>query len=148
MQIYELPQPLFSRAAPLFEEAWADGAYIWSAFAGTMAARLFVDDPGQPTAALLCRTYEYYVAGTPAATGLRRFMRDAPAQVYGDFYGYVATNVPLSRAIMADYGDRLIVVARRGYRWEVDPASLDRWRGAAPDSVVTRQLDQPLAERM
>ena len=148
MQVYELPQLLFSRAAPLFEEAWADGAYIWSAFAGTMAARLFVDDPDRPTAALLCRTYEYYVAGTPAALGLRRFMRDAPDQVYGDFYGYVATNVPLSRAIMADHGDRLIVVARRGYRWEGDPASLDRWRGAAPDGVLTRQLDRPLAERM
>lgn len=148
MHVYELPHPLFSRAASLFEEAWADGAYIWSAFAGTMPARLFVDHPEHATAALLTRTYEYYVAGNPASAPLRRFMRDAPAEVYGDFYGYVATNVPMSRAILADYGDRLTVVARRCYRWEGDPAPLDQWRSPAPDGVTIRPLDRPLAERM
>jgi RimJ/RimL family protein N-acetyltransferase len=150
MRVYELPPPLYSRAASLFDEGWADGAFIRSAFEGTVAARLFVDDAARPTAALFCRTFEYYVAGDPAATALRRFMRDAPAEVYGDFYGYVATNVPLSRAIMDDYAGRLITVARRGYRWEGDAvavAALDRWRGPLPDGAVIRRFDRALAER-
>lgn len=148
MQVYELPQSLFSRAAALFDEAWADGAFIRSPFEGTMAARIFVDDAARPTAALICRTFEYYVAGSVEATALRRFMRDAPEEVYGDFYGYVATNVPLARAIMDDYAGRLITVARRGYRWQGDPATLEHWRGAGSDGVIARLMDRALTERM
>ncbi len=148
MQVYELSQPLFSRVATLFAESWMDRAFIEGVFEDKAPGRIFVDDAEQPTAALMCRTFEYYVAGSPDAVALRRFMRDAPAAVYGDFYGYVATNVPLARAIMADYGERLRVIARRGYAWAGDVAALDRWRGPAEDGVTVRQLDRALAERM
>ena len=148
MQVYELPPSLFSRAAPLFAEAWMDRAFIQGVFEDKTPGRIFVDDPERPTAALLCRTFEYYVAGSPDAAALRRFMRDAPAEVYGDFYGYVATNVPLARAIVADYGERLRVIARRGYAWAGDVAALDRWRGPSEDGVTVRRLDRALAERM
>ena len=67
MRVYELPRSLFARAASMFDEAWADGAFIRSAFEGTVAARIFVDDAARPTAALLCRTFEYYVAGMTGA---------------------------------------------------------------------------------
>lgn len=148
MQVYELPPSLFSRAAPLFAEAWMDRAFIGAAFEGKTPARVFVDDAARPGTALLCRTFEYYVAGSPGAGALRRFMADAPADVYGDFYGYVATNVPLARAIMGDHAGRLITVARRGYRWAGDAAALDRWRGAGADGAAIRPLDRALAERM
>lgn len=148
MHVYELPPPLFARAAPLFAEAWADRAFIGAVFAGTYPGRVFADDPARPTAALICRTFEYYAAGSPGAAALRVFMRDAPAEVYGDFYGYVATNVPLANAILDDHGGRLAVVARRGYRWGGDAAALDRWRGAGADGVAVRRLDRALAERV
>lgn len=148
MQVYQLPPSLCSRAAPLFAEGWMDGAFIQGVFEGKATGRIFVDDPNQPGAALLCRTFEYYVAGSAKATALRRFMADAPDTVYSDFYGYVATNVPLSRAIQGDHDGRLITVARRGYRWAGDAAALDRWRGTGPDGAVARRLDRALAERM
>ena len=59
-----------------------------------------------------------------------------------------STNVPMARSIMADYAGRLITVARRGYRWQEDPATLDRWRGEGPDGVVARRMDRALTERM
>lgn len=148
MQVYQLPPALFSRAAPLFDEGWMDNAFIGAVFEGKTEGRVFVDDATRPSAALLCRTFEYYVAGSPDATALRRFMVDAPDAVYGDFYGYVATNVPLARAIMADYAGRLITVARRGYRWAGDVGALDQWRGVGPDGAAARRLDRALAERM
>src|SRR3712207_4148218 len=78
MRIYELPPPLFPRAAPLFAEAWMDGAFIGAVFEGKTPGRVFVDDAERPTAALMCRTYEYFVAGNPGATALRAFIRYAP----------------------------------------------------------------------
>ena len=70
--IYELPPMHFNRAAPLFAETWMDAAFIDSAFAGRVPARVFVDDATRPMAALLCRTFGYYVAGHVAATALRQ----------------------------------------------------------------------------
>ena len=150
--IYELPRSLFDRAAPLFAETWMDGAFIWSALREGQEARLFVDDPARPTAALLCRTFEYYVAGDAGAAELRRFIADAPAEVgvFGAMYGYLPTNVPLAQALLDDHAGRLIVVARRGFRWErtdAAEATLARWR-LPVDDVAIRPLDRALAKRV
>lgn len=149
--IYELPRAYFDRAAPLFAETWMDGAFIWGAFEGHLAGRVFVDDPERPTVALLCRAFEYYVADDPGAAELRRFIADAPAEaeVFDKLYGYVATNVPLACALFADHGERLRVVARRGFRWADDAAAeaaLARWRDT-PTGIAIRPLDRTLAER-
>lgn len=150
--IYELPRARFDRAQRLFAETWMDGAFIWGVFEGRLAGRVFVDDPGRPTAAMLAQAFEYYVAGDPGATALRRFIADAPAEaeVFDRMYGYVATTVPLAQALLDDHGGRLRVIARRGYRWEGDAAAeaaLARWRDVPP-GITIRPLDRTLAERV
>lgn len=149
--IYELPRNLYDRAASLFAEVWMDGAFIWGPFEGRLPGRLFVDDPARPTAALLYRPFEYYVAGDPDAVELRAFIADAPAEVaiFGQLYGDVATNVPLARALLADHAGRLGVVSRRCFRWEDDPtahAALARWREPLAGFTIHR-IDQSVAER-
>lgn len=149
--IYELPRELFDRAAPLFAEAWMDGAFIWGPFEDHLPGRLFVDDAARPTAALMYRPFEYYVAGDPGAAQLRRFIADAPAEVtiFERLYGYVATNVPLAQALLADHAGRLSVVARRCFRWQDDQAAqaaLEQWREPAAGFTI-QQIDKTLAER-
>jgi RimJ/RimL family protein N-acetyltransferase len=150
--IYELPRALFGRARDLFAETWMDGAFIWGAFEGRLTGRVFVDDPERPTAAMLTQAFEYYVAGDPGATALRRFIADAPAEaeVFDKMYGYVATNVPFARALLDDHAGRLRVIARRGYRWTGDDAAataLARWQDTPP-GITLRPLDRTLAERV
>jgi GNAT superfamily N-acetyltransferase len=149
--IYELPRALFDRAAPLFAETWMDGAFIWGAFEAVQDARLFVDHPERPTAAILCRTFEYYVAGSAGARELRRFIVDAPAEVgvFGEMYGYLPTNVPMAQRLLDDHDGRLIVVARRNFRWEAEPTALEalaRWQTPVA-GVTIEPLDRELAER-
>lgn len=129
-----------------------DGAFIWGAFEGRLAGQVFVDDPVRPTAALLAQAFEYYVAGDPGATALRHFIADAPAEaeVFDKIYGYVATNVPFARALLADHAGRLRVIARRGHRWEGDEAAetaLARWRDTPPGITIC-PLDRALVERV
>jgi len=150
--IYELPRAYFDRARPLFAETWMDGSFIWGAFEGRLAGQVFVDDLERPTATMLVQAFEYYVAGDPGATELRRFIADAPAEaeVFARMYGYVATNVPFARALLDDHAGRLRVIARRGYRWagdEAAEAALARWRDTPP-GIAIRPLDRALAERV
>lgn len=150
--IYELPRAQFDVAAPLFAETWMDGAFIWGAFEGLQEGRLFVDDPERPTAALLCRTFEYYVAGSAGARELRRFIVDAPGEVgvFGEMYGYLPTNVPMAQRLLDDHDGRLIVVARRNFRWEADPTAVEalaRWQSPATDVTIV-PIDRDLAERV
>lgn len=150
--IYELPRALFGRARGLFAETWMDGAFIWGVFEGRLAGRVFVDDPERPTAAMLTQAFEYYVAGDPDATELRRFIADAPAEaeVFARMYGYVATNVPLAQALLDDHAGRLRVIARRGYRWGADKAAeatLARWRDVAA-GIAIHPIDRTLAGRV
>ncbi|HEY8601358.1 MAG TPA: GNAT family N-acetyltransferase [Thermomicrobiales bacterium] len=149
--IYELPSALYARAVLLFAETWMDGAFIWSALREGQEARLFVDDPTQPTAALLCRTFEYYVAGDLGATTFRRFIADAPAEVgvFARMYGYLPTNVPLAQTLLDDHAGRLIVVARRGFRWVDEGGKSVLARRRSPnDGVAIHRLDRTLAERV
>jgi hypothetical protein len=70
--IYELPPALFSRAAPVFASAWCDQPYLDAVLHGKDTGRIFVDDAEHPTAALMTRSYEYFVGGEPVAALMPR----------------------------------------------------------------------------
>ncbi|HEV2107100.1 MAG TPA: hypothetical protein VGR16_02465, partial [Thermomicrobiales bacterium] len=62
-RVFELPPERFSLAAPIFAGATFDASYMDAVFEGKSEGRIFIDDPERPGAALLCRTYDYFVAG-------------------------------------------------------------------------------------
>lgn len=94
MQVIELPREDFTGVETLFRSFEFDRAFLDSVFEGRQEARVFVDSVAAPRAALMCRTYGYYVAGESAATSLSRFVEDAPAEVgvFQDLYGYFPPN--------------------------------------------------------
>ena len=110
--IYELPPEQQERAWPVYAEACFDRAQIDAVFEGRQPGRVFVDDPEQPRAALLCRTFGYYVAGDPGSTAMRGFIRDAPPEpgVFQDLYGYVPDTDAWQQALLDDHGDLLEVM--------------------------------------
>lgn len=146
--IYELPQALAGIAAPVFKEIWFDEAFIDSFFEGRQEGRIFVDDPQNPTAALLCRTFEYYVAGNVDALALRQFIKDAPAEVgvFQHLYGYAPVGEAWEKALLADYEGQLEVIERIGFKYH-KPA-VDDWRHALPPGAEVRRIDRALAERI
>ncbi|CAA9540137.1 MAG: Urease gamma subunit [uncultured Thermomicrobiales bacterium] len=153
--VHELPPERFDRARALFAGATYDAVYADAVFQGIHDGRLFVDDPERPTAALLCRTYEFYLAGETDGDGpaaLRRFVRDAPAEpgVFAGFYVYVGLTDAWDRALRADHGPLLAPIARRGFRF--DPAAgaalLASWRDRLPAGTRVVPVDRALAERI
>src|SRR3712207_277014 len=106
--VYELPADRLAIAEPLYRGAWADRAYLQSVFEGISPARVFVDHPERPHAALMCRPYDFYLGGEPTPA-MERFLADAPAEVeiFGEFYGYVAFNDRWITALETAYGGRL-----------------------------------------
>ncbi len=158
--IYELPYGLFHRAAPLFAATPIERSLIDAAFEGRQPARLFVDDARHPTAALLSRTYEYYVAGdpdgTPGAAALRRFIHAAPAEagVFADLYGYVPLTDAWTRALLDDGQGGLVAIERRGFALDAGTETATPKIGgpdgatARPGRVVVKRIDRPLAERI
>jgi RimJ/RimL family protein N-acetyltransferase len=151
MLICELPSGSFGVAAPLFRSAWFDRALIDAVFEGRQPGRIFVDDLQQPRASLLCRTYDYYVAGDPGTVVLRRFMEEAPAEtgVFETLYGYVPVDEAWVRAMVEDSGGRLDVIPRRGFTLTGVPGASteSRSRLLAGDAVVM-PIDRDLAERI
>ncbi len=151
MLICELPSESFGVAAPLFRSAWYDRALIDAVFEGRQPGRIFVDDVQQPRASLLCRTYDYYVAGDPGAVVLRRFMQEAPAEadVFETLYGYVPVDEAWVRAMVEDSGGRLGVIPRRGFTLTGFPGdSTDGRRRSLPRDAVVMPIDRDLAERI
>src|SRR3954454_12106603 len=116
--VYELSATNVEIARGLFAGATFDRVFIDSFFEGRQPGRLFVDDPVRPASALLCRVYDYFLAGEPQAD-LRRFIRDAPSepgvfQVLRDhgvseeipttaLYGFVAVTKAWEDALIADH---------------------------------------------
>ncbi len=154
MIVYELPPDLFGVAAPLFAPAWFDRAYIDAVLEGRDRGRVFVDDPDAPSAALLCRTFEYYVAGSVQGDGghaLRCFIAEAPAEaeVFAALYGYCPVGDAWEQALIADHAGRLATIGRRGFTF--DAAAVDTapgWRRAFPDNMAVARIDRPLAQRI
>lgn len=145
--IYELPFAHFGVAAPLFVDAWFDEPYMEAVLDGKQPGRIFVDDPQQPTAALMCRTYEYYLAGAVEPT-LRRFMADAPAEVgvFQHYYGCTPLSKAWEQALLDDYAGKLISIYRHNFRWVGAP--LIDWRAELPDGARIVPIDRALAERI
>lgn len=150
--VFEVDPIRFQQGRDLFRDIWFDAAQIGSAFDGMQAGRLFVDDLERPIAAMLARTFEYYVGGSADSKAMRAFIRDAPAEagVFADLYGYAPTTVAWSLAILADYQSRLVVVPRRGFHWidtEANRAALEPMR-ETPPGVEVRPINGELARRI
>jgi hypothetical protein len=148
--IYELPRASFDVAASLYAGRWFDEAFIDSMFEGTQDGLLFVDDPRQPQAALLCRTYEYYIAGDPSNRALRQFIADAPAEagVFADLYGYCALSPAWDDALLSDHGDRLVIIGRRSFKFQGERARLLDWRAMLPEGMRIVPIDRTLIGRI
>ena len=151
-RLYELPPSRFSIAEALFHETWFDAAFIGAVFEGRSPGRLFVDHVERPTAALMARTFEYYVAGSARAEALRLFIREAPseAQIFAELYGYAPTNIGWSLSLLSDHVGQLVVVPRRGFLWhehDAAQAALAPWRESAP-GVTVHAIDEAMALRL
>lgn len=157
--IFELSAGSFGDAASLFQDAWFDRALIDAVFEGRQRGRIFVDRESRPRAALLCRTYDYYVAGDPGAFALRQFMEEAPAEagVFERLYGYVPLSEAWVRALLEDSGGRLEVIPRRGFTIAGAagisrarrPRSPSRDAAVMPiDRTLAAQIDTDLAEHI
>ncbi len=146
--IYELPQAQAGVAAPLFKTAWFDEAFIDAFFEGRDRGRLFVDDPHRPAAALLCRTFEYYVAGDPGSLALRQFIKDAPAEVgvFQQLYGYCPVDNAWVDALLTDQEGRLETIGRIGFKYPHN--AIYDWRRSLPRNAIIQPIDRGLAERI
>lgn len=146
LTIHELPVDRFERVMPLLGKPPADWATIHSALVGASPARVFVDDPGHPTAALLTRTYEYY-AGGATGTALDRFIVDAAPEVgiWADFYGFVAADRTWDLHLSALH-PTLERIGRRSFRFDPGNVGLVRgWRNRVPDGIEIVPLTGELA---
>ena len=145
--VYELHPDAFERAAPLFEAAWFDRAFIDAVFEGGQVGRLFVDRPDRPTAALLARSYEYYVAGDSGSGELRHFIADAPAEagIFADLFGYVPLTAGWQATLLADT-PALETIERREFKFH-SPEVLVGALPALPPGIAIVSMDRALAER-
>lgn len=144
--IFELPRSQFSRVETLFADVPFDQPCYDSVFEGRQEARIFVDDADAPTAALMCRSYEYFVAGA-VQPALRQFVREAPeeAGVFAHFYGYVPTTDAWKAALLADLP--LEVIGRCNFQWHAGTTVPD-WQAALPADGQIVPIDVALAERL
>ena len=145
--IYELPSSQFELARSVLGSPPADFAYIDAGLTGMSPARIFVDDQQRPAAALMTRSYEYFIGGERSAS-LAEFIRDAPIEVgvWADFYGFVAVDPAWNDHLRQLHPD-LETVGRRSFRF--DPARLDLvrgWRERVPLGLRVVPLTVELAE--
>ncbi len=146
--VVELAPAQLARAAPLFADAPADRAYLDAVFQGRSPGRIVVDRLDDPQAALMARTYEYFLAGEPVPA-LRRFVAEAPAEpgIFEHVYGYVGFADSWVAALVAD-APTLEAIGRRTFVFR--PASrpaVAGWRERTPDDVALLPLDADLARR-
>ena len=149
--VYELSADLFHKAEPLYRASWFDQAQIYAVFEGAQSGRIFVDDVASPTAALMCRTYEFYVAGSAEAQELRRFIAEAPAEagVFHELYGYCPVGKPWEEALLEDHNHSLEVIDRRLFKFPASEADrVKGWRDSLPAGVEVRAVDGELAEHI
>ena len=146
--VVELGPDQLALASPLYDVAPADRAYLDAVFQGRSPGRLFVDRLEQPRAALMARTYEYFLAGEPVPA-LRRFVADAPSEpdIFDHFYGYVGFTDAWVAALRED-APTLETIGRRTFVFHpADRPAVSGWREAVPQGVALRPLDADLARR-
>jgi RimJ/RimL family protein N-acetyltransferase len=148
--VYQIEASQSPAARALFEEAAVifDRPYWEAAFDGRVASRLFVDDPGHPTSALLTRTYDFFLAGA-ASPALLTLLADAPPEtkVYDWFYGMVPLTVEWRNALLAAFPE-LAHEDRRAFRLPAGGFDLARnWALNVPDGVRVVALDADIARQ-
>lgn len=143
LTIYELPTSLFDRCQPLYAETWFDLPAYDSVREGRQPGRIFVDKTESPTAALLCRTYDDFIAGTPNAA-LRTFIKDAPEEpdVFQHVYCYAPIGEAWAQALREDAP--MAVIPRRNYQWQPGTAAPEI---APPAGSRVERIDLALAEQ-
>ncbi len=148
LQVYELPVHQFERVMPLFEATWFDEMFIMPSLRGSQPGRVFVDRVDQLGAAILFRTYEFYLAGDCKSTAMRVFIKDAPAEpgVFQGFHGFAPLDKAWDAALIEDYGDGLMVLPRCNFRWE--GAAVMDWRAQLPNGAAVVPITVPLAQRL
>ncbi len=154
MRVYELSFEQYPIARPLFAAAHFDEACHEAVFLGWNPARIFVDDPIAPRAALMARSYEYFLAGD-SDTALTAFIADAPAEVgiFQYLYGFAPLTPDWARPL-----ESLLPLERVGrcnYRW-MPGTPIDDWRarldalngsGMLPGTAQVVPMDETLARR-
>ena len=147
-QVYELPFELFSLVMPLFEGTWFDEMFIMPALKGQQPGRVVVDRLDSPSAAILFRPYDFYIAGSPDALDLRQFIQDAPAEVgtFQHFHGFVPIDPTWESVLLDDFSNQLMLLKRCNYRWHGAP--LIDWRSLLPGGVSIVPIDAALAQRL
>jgi RimJ/RimL family protein N-acetyltransferase len=135
---------LSHRCTPLYAQAPFDAPAYDAVFEGVQPGRIFVDDADAPAAAIMCRTYDYFIAGT-SDSPLRTFIKDAPeeANVFQYLYGYVPLNEAWTRALLED--TNLLVIPRRNFQWDMSKPAPDF---PLPDGARFERVDLALAERL
>lgn len=161
--VFELAPDRIDVARPLFAGATFDRVFIDAFFEGRQIGRLFVDDPEQPSGALLCRSYDYFPTGEPTPS-LRRFIADAPSEpgvfdTLADlriarqeptiaFYGFVPVTAAWRAALLEDLPG-LETIGRRAFRLSPEHAGSARQRvPRLPDGFTLRPIDRELARRL
>jgi RimJ/RimL family protein N-acetyltransferase len=148
--VYQIEASRSPEARKLFEAAGVsfDRPYWEAAFDGRVASRLFVDDPYQPSSALLTRTYDFFLAGE-ASPVLLKLLADAPpeTQVYDWFYGFVPLTTAWRDAMPAKLPE-LVHEDRRAFRLPVSGFDRARdWASSIPDGVRVDPLNAELARQ-
>jgi RimJ/RimL family protein N-acetyltransferase len=148
--VYQIEASRSPEARKLFEAAGVsfDRPYWEAAFDGRIASRLFVDDPDQPSSALLTRTYDFFLAGE-ASPVLLKLLADAPpeTQVYDWFYGFVPLTTAWRDAMPAKLPE-LVHEDRRAFRLPVSGFDRARdWASSIPDGVRVDPLNAELARQ-
>jgi hypothetical protein len=144
LTIYELPNNLFNRCEPLYTQAPFDQPAYDAVFEGVQPGRIFVDDADAPTGALMCRTYEYYIAGTPVPS-LRAFIKNAPEEVgvFQQLYGYTPIGEAWVSALLDDAP--LEVIGRRNFQRDMCKPAPDV---PIPNGAQIVPIDLALAEKV
>ena len=162
--VFELAPENFDVAEPLFADATFDRVHDRAVFEGKQPGRILVDDPDVPTAALLCRTYEYYLTGE-VSPALVAFLSDAPMEVNlfdiihdlaaaklqqtTAFYGLVPMNQAWHSTLTGLYQGQLEIIGRRAFRF--DRKHLDvagPWADRVPEGFRIHPVDAGLARRI
>ncbi len=133
---------------PLFEQVWFDEMFIMPALKGQQPGRVVVDCLDDPTAAILFRTYNFYIAGSPDALNLRQFITDAPAEVgtFQHFHGFAPIDPAWESVLLDGLSSPLMLLKRCNYRWPGAPV-ID-WRSLLPGGVSIIPIDAALAQRL
>jgi RimJ/RimL family protein N-acetyltransferase len=133
---------------PLFEGTWFDEMFIMPALKGQQPGRVIVDHPDNPTAAILFRTYDFYIGGSPDSAALRQFIKDAPIEtgLFQNFHGFAPIDPDWEPVLLEDFPGQFMALKRCNYRWHNTPV-LD-WRSRLSEGISIVPIDAVLAQQL